>query len=547
MKKIFYNGDFITLEEDSLEKTMLKENAKYKVETILIEDEFIKKVGTKEDVFKLKDEETEIIDLQGKTLIPAFLDAHSHFTGVASNLLKVNLEECTNFQEIKEKLIEFKKDNNIENGKWIIGCNYDHNNLQEKTHPRKEILDDALPNNPVLLQHKSGHMGVVNGKGLEVLQIDENTPDIPGGKIERIDGKPTGYMEENAFINYQAKVPVGSLEELLDGYKKAQEIYLENGITTIQEGMTYKEMIPLYKELINKNILKLDLVSYIGIQDRDIFLKEFKENIKRYKNNLKIGGYKIFLDGSPQGRTAWMRTPYIGDNNYFGYGTMKDEEVEEAVRIAYKDNLQILAHCNGDKAAEQYIKNIRKVQYDCQKNLESGENKNDIRPVIIHAQLLGTDQIKDLKELNIIPSFFIAHIYHWGDIHIKNFGYERAKYISPVGTALKEGIKYTFHQDSPVIPPNMFETIWCAVTRKTKAGVTLEEKEKISVLDAIKGVTINSAYQYFEEDKKGSIKEGKYADLIIVDKNPLKIDVDEIKDIKVLETIKNGKTLYKRN
>ena len=521
MKKIFYNGDFITLENSQ-------------IEAILIEDEFIKKVGRKEDVFKLKDDTTKIIDLQGKTLMPAFLDAHSHFTGVASNLLKVNLEECTNFEEIKEKLIEFKRDNNIQDGKWIIGCNYEHNNLQEKTHPTGEVIDEVLPNNPVLLQHKSGHMGVFNNKGLEFLKIDKNTPDIPGGKIERKDGKPTGYMEENAFINYQAKVPVGSFEELLQSYKKAQEIYLKNGITTIQEGMTYKEMIPLYKELIKDDILKLDLVSYIGIQDRDIFLKEFKNNIKRYKNNFKIGGYKIFLDGSPQGRTAWMRTPYIDDKNYFGYGTMKDKEVEEAIRIVYKDNLQILAHCNGDKATEQYIKALKKVK-----------NKNEIRPVMIHAQLLGIDQIKDLKELKIIPSFFIAHIYYFGDIHIKNFGYERAKYISPVGTTLKEGATYTFHQDSPVIPPNMFETIWCAVKRVTKAGAVLEEKEKISVLDAIKGVTINSAYQYFEEDKKGSIKEGKYADLIILDKNPLKIDIDEIKDIKILETIKNGKTLYK--
>ena len=381
-------------------------------------------------------------------------------------------------------------------------------------------------------------MGIFNKKGLEVLEIDENTPDISGGKIERINGKPTGYMEENAFIKYQAKVPVGSFEDILEAYKKAQEIYLKNGITTVQEGMTYKEMIPLYKELINKNILKLDLVSYIGMQDRDELLKEFKENIKKYKNNLKIGGYKIFLDGSPQGRTAWMRTPYTCDNNYFGYGTMKDEEVEKAIEIAYKDNLQILAHCNGDKAAEQYIDSIRNIQ---------ANYKNDIRPVMIHAQLLGIDQIKDLKKLNIIPSFFIAHIYYFGDIHIKNFGYDRAKYISPVGTAIKEGVMYTFHQDSPVIPPNMFETIWCAVTRKTKTGAILEPREKISVLDAIRGVTINSAYQYFEEDKKGSIKEGKYADLIIVDKNPLKIDIEKIKDIKVLETIKKGKTVYKTN
>lgn len=519
MKKIFYNGDFITLENNE-------------IEAILVENKLIKKVGTKEEILKYADNETEIIDLKGNTMMPAFLDAHSHFTAVASNLLKADLGECINFDEIKERLVEFKNLNNVKDGEWILGCNYDHNNLEEKSHPKKDVLDSALPNNPVLLQHKSGHMGVFNTKGLELIGVDENTPKIEGGTIEKIDGKLTGYMEENAFINYQSKVPMPSFADLMEAYKKAQEIYIKNGITTIQEGMTNKEMIPLYDMLLANNILKLDLVSYVGINDKEVFLDKFKDHVKTYKNNLKIGGYKIFLDGSPQGRTAWMRTPYIDDENYYGYGTMSDSEVENAVEIAYKDNMQILAHCNGDKAAEQYINSIKKVK-----------NENEIRPVMIHAQLLGKDQMKDVKSLNIIPSFFIAHIYHWGDIHIKNFGYERAKYISPVGTALKENVKYTFHQDCPVILPNMFETIWCAVNRRTKSGVILDEEEKISVIDAIKGVTINVAYQYFEEDKKGSIKEGKYANLIIVDKNPLKVDVDEIRNIKVLETIKDGEKI----
>ena len=147
--------------------------------------------------------------------------------------------------------------------------------------------------------------------------------------------------------------------------------------------------------------------------------------------------------------------------------------------------------------------------------------------------------------MNIIPSFFVAHTYYWGDTHIENFGYDRAKNISPVGTALKENVLFTFHQDAPVILPNMFETIWCAVKRQTKDGVLLNQDEGISVIDAIKAVTINAAYQYFEENKKGSIKEGKLANFIIVDKNPLKVNIDDLKSIKILETIKEGKTLFK--
>ena len=521
MKRIYYNGDFITLEDDN-------------IEAILVEDSLIKKVGLKEEVMKDKDENTEVIDLEGKTIMPAFIDAHSHFTSVANNLLKVDLGECINFEEIIERLRSFKNDNNISDGEWILACNYDHNNLVEKNHPRKEVLDEALPNNPVLIQHKSGHMGVINSLGLELLNINENTQDIVGGTIERKEGKVTGYLEENAFVEYQMKVPMPSFNDLLEAYKKTQEIYLKNGITTIQEGMTYPEMIPLYKQLLENNLLKLDLVAYIDINSKEAFLEKLPQHMKKYYKNLKIGGYKIFLDGSPQGRTAWMREPYKNSDGYCGYGTMSDEEVGKAIKKAYEENMQILAHCNGDRAAEQYIQAIDKYK-----------NSNEIRPVMIHAQLLGLDQVKFLKKLNIIPSFFIAHTYYWGDTHIENFGYVRAKNISPVGSALKENVIYTFHQDSPVILPNIFETIWCAVKRQTKNGVELNNEEKISVLEAIKGVTINAAYQYFEEDKKGSIKEGKLANFIIVDKNPLKVEIDEIKNIKVLETIKEGETLFK--
>ena len=164
---------------------------------------------------------------------------------------------------------------------------------------------------------------------------------------------------------------------------------------------------------------------------------------------------------------------------------------------------------------------------------------------MIHAQLLGLDQLPDVKKYNIIPSFFISHIYYFGDIHIKNLGMKRAEHISPAGSSLKKNILFTFHQDTPVIEPDMFETIWCAVNRTTRDGKVLGEDEKISVLEAIKTVTINAAYQYGEEEIKGSLKAGKNADFIIVDKNPLKVAKDVLRNIKILETIKDGKVIWK--
>ena len=332
------------------------------------------------------------------------------------------------------------------------------------------------------------------------------------------------------------------IKELLEACKKAQDEYFKYGITTVQEGMFLEELIPIYKEMIKEEILKIDVATYMDIKSKEKIEKEFPDNIKKYYNNMKIQGYKIFLDGSPQLRTAWMKTPYKtyninnknNDNKNFGISTMKDEEVEKAVKLAVDENMQILAHCNGDMAARQFINVIKK-----QKNVSK------IRPVMIHAQLLGIEDLKEVKQYGIIPSFFVAHTYYWGDTHIKNFGLDRASKISPAKSTLKNNILFTFHQDSPVIEPNMFETIWCAVKRKTKKGILLGKDERISVLEAIKAVTINAAYQYFEENTKGSIKEGKFADLIIVDKNPLRVKIDEIKDIKILETIKKGVVNYK--
>ena len=196
--------------------------------------------------------------------------------------------------------------------------------------------------------------------------------------------------------------------------------------------------------------------------------------------------------------------------------------------------MQILAHCNGDNAAEQFINAIEKEE-------KSIKNK---RPVMIHAQTIRKDQIIKCKKLGIIPSFFIAHIYYWGDIHIKNLG-KRAYKISPAKEALDNNMKFTFHQDTPVLEPNMLETIEIAVNRKTRNRKILGEKEKIEVYDALKAVTINAAYSYFEENKKGSIKPGKIADLVILTHNPLKVDKEKIKNIKIYETWKNGKRVYK--
>lgn len=530
MKKILYfNGDILTLEEE------LYTNA------VLVRDEKIYKVGKKDDLIKFCDKDTIFYDLKGKTLMPSFIDCHSHFLGYATSLLQVSLDDAKSFKDIENKIKKFINKNNIEKGTWILAKGYDNNFLEEKDHPNKYVLDKISLENPIVIQHKSSHMGVLNSKALEALNITKDTEDEEGGFIRRNKDtlEPDGYLEENSFISRLKKIPMSSFDRFKEAVIETNKVYASYGITTAQEGFIIKGMDKIINLIKDLRLLKIDLIGYIDIKEAEEIKESFKSSIKKYDNNFKVLGYKIFLDGSPQGRTAWMMEPYKDSKDgYRGYPIYKDYEVQNSIEVAIDDNMQILAHCNGDAAINQYINQYKFVK-------EKYNNKNEIRPVIVHAQFLKENMLKYVKGFNMIPSFFVAHVYHWGDVHVKNLGIERAENISLANSALKNNIKFTFHQDAPVIEPNMLETVWCAVNRITKSNKVLGENQKINVLDALKAITINGAYQYFEEDKKGSIKEGKLADLVILNFNPLKVEKEKIRDIEVLETIKSGKAIFR--
>ncbi|OPX47346.1 amidohydrolase [Clostridium thermobutyricum] len=538
MKRIiYYNGTILTID-----------NKSSIFEALLIEDGVIKELGSSNEILKLKDSSTDLVDLKGKTLMPSFIDSHSHITSYAQTLRLVNLGNCTSFEDIFNTLKNFIDKNNLKEDEWITGFNYDHERLKEKEHPTKLLLDKLSKTNPIILSHISGHMGVINSIGLNLFNITKDSINPDGGEIIKFkdSNEPTGLLKENAFIQNTFKIPVPSVSDLSDLLVKAQEDYLKFGITTCQDGFTKKEEFAILDYSSKNKKLKMDIVGFIDIKNNKNIYEENKETyVKGYINNFRIGGYKMFLDGSPQGRTAWMLTPYKDINNpdknskEFGIGTLTDDEVLKFIGQALNDNAQILSHCNGDAAAKQLIDSFKKVLN------ERNESFTSTLPVMVHAQLVRDSQLKDMKEIGMIPSFFTAHSYFWGDIHIKNFGLERASKISPAKSALNRNLVFTFHQDTPVLMPDMFRTIWCSVNRITLNGVTIGEDEKISVLDAIKAVTINAAKQYFEDDKKGSLEKGKLADIIIIDKNPLEINPLDLYKIKVLETIKSGEVLYK--
>ena len=528
MKKIFINADVVTMDE-----------ALPSAEAVVIEDGKIVFVGTSSEALAMS-ADGEVVDLEGKALLPGFIDPHSHFSGMAFSFIQAGLGEAASFDDIKNKILEHISSNKLPKGEWINCTGYDHNSLEEKAHPTAQWLDEFCGDYKVVLQHKSGHMGVFNSAALEFAGITPDTPCPDGGKIGvDADGKLNGYLEEGIYVSTITNLPMPDPKEIFGGFIKGQYKYAAYGITTIQEGMFVPQLAPMYQPLVANNMLKLDVVTYLDFRAVEELKAMFPECVGQYHNNFKIGGIKMILDGSPQGRTAWMETPYAGaDDGYCGYPYMPDEAVTGVLKQGGALGLQVLAHCNGDAAAAQYLRCMDAAA-------EEVPAVDKTRNVMIHCQLLRPDQMDGLVKHNMVASFFVAHVYHWGDVHMKNFGAERAAMISSVKSAIGKGIRYTFHQDTPVLQPNMLETLWIVTNRITKNGVVLGEKEKISTYEALKGITINAAYQYGEEDSKGSITAGKMADIVILDRNPLKVDTMELKNLVVCETLKRGETLFK--
>ncbi len=506
---------------------------------VLVEDGKIVGIGDLQKLKEMAGSEAQIYDLKGKTLMPAFVDSHSHITMAAQMSMFADLSECASFDQIVLKLKEYAKEKPKQ--KMIIGFGYDHNVLEERQHPNRDILDQVSKDTPVFIIHVSGHMGVVNSAGLKLIGITEKTKDPEGGRIGRFQDSniPDGYMEEGALVMLQGGLAEFMETDIVSAMQKAQNIYLQNGITTVQDGAASVQTITLLRTLAEKGLLNLDVVAYPIMTDSTI--PPISEEDLKYKNHFRLGGYKIILDGSPQGKSAWLSVPYQNENGKKGYPWMTDQNVLECCKRAVAEERQLLAHCNGDAASEQFLDCYEKAAAEC------GGQEKDLRPVMIHCQTVREDQIERMSKIPMIASIFVGHVYYWGDVHLENLGEQRGMSISPAGTALKHNVCITFHQDTPVTKPDMLHSVFCAVKRRTRKGILLDQKECISVYEALKAVTIQAAYQYHEEEKKGSIAVGKNADFIILNKDPMSTEESDWNNIRIDVTIKDGKIVYVRS
>lgn len=538
---IYINADIVTLDD-----------AQPSAQALAVKEGMIMAVGSNDDVLAHRDLTTQVIDLQGKTVIPGFVDGHSHFAGVGlqavvANLLAAPDGQVNNIKELQSAMTDYIQSSQIVKDYDVaIGFNYDDSQLAEKRHPTRHELDAISTSLPIVIMHQSGHIGVYNTKALEMMGITAETENPPGGIIEReADGKtPSGVMQENAHFTLFFKfIPKFTEKDSIAVYKAGESSYLANGFTTVQEGKTDLASLNLLPKMAASPGFDLDIISYVDIAamgDNKILHSELMSS--EYTNGFRIGGVKLTFDGSPQGKTAWFTKPYFevpGGKapDYLGYPAFTDEEALKWMKMAYDNNWQLLIHTNGDAAIDQLINLVEKLNPNLQ--------QPDHRTVMIHGQFTRFDQVKKLKSLGIFPSLYPMHTFYWGDWHRDSVaGKERAENISPTGWFLDEGMQFTIHSDAPVTFPNSMRILDSAVNRTTRTNAVLGSKQKIEPVVALKAMTLWSAYQHFEQDIKGSLVIGKQADMVFLDKNPLTIAPETIKDIKVLETVNNGKSVY---
>ncbi|MBQ3072741.1 MAG: amidohydrolase [Oscillospiraceae bacterium] len=533
MEKVFYNGRILTM----CCRNAAEEKQKA-TEAVLVRDGRIAAVGKLSDLQVSTN--AEYCDLNGKCLMPGFIDPHSHFLSNAQMTTRADLSACTSFDDIVRVLKAHHEKH--PDADAILGSGYDHNFLKEGRHPDKFLLDRVSTELPVYIQHISLHFACANSVALKIAELDESVQDPDGGRFGRVEGSRelSGYLEETATGPVSRKLLQPIEEYSPELIAKMQEAYLQYGITTVQDSSTPKRNMEVLAKLAQEDKLLLDVVSYPTMTaSLSEMMQTYAPYVRKYCGRLKIGGYKIILDGSPQGRSAWMSKPYLGgDPDFCSYPRMSDEQVQARIETAQKDGMQILAHCNGDAASEQFVAAYERA-------LSATGIKDDLRPVMIHCQTVRNDQLDRMKAIHMIASIFVGHVWYWGDIHIQNFGPERGHHISPAKDALERGVHVNFHQDTPVTRPNMLHSVWCAVNRISRRGNIIGADQKIPVYDALRAVTAEGAYQYFEEDEKGTIEIGKRADFVILDKSPLDVPELEIRDLAVLETIKDGVTVYR--
>jgi predicted amidohydrolase YtcJ len=497
-----------------------------------------------------------IVALEERTLLPGFIDAHGHISfhaRVASlaNVASPPVGPAKDIAGLVQELKNYADSNKLLEGQWIMGMGYDDSLLAEQRHPTRDDLDAVSDTHPIMLMHVSGHLAAVNSKALEIAKISAASEDPAGGVIRRYPDstEPNGVLEESA--TYAVRKYMTASDEPFEEIHRGVLDYARYGITTAQDGAASAQVVQLLQASAEYREFPIDVVAYQRaderfLQDPDLAMPE----IEAYANGFRVGGVKMVLDGSPQGKTAYLTKPYEvqphGQHaDYRGYPIMPPASVDALFAKFIDAGIPILAHANGDAAADLFLDALAKSLTTDAGASAVAKKSVDHRSVMIHAQTVRDDQLDRIAGMSVIPSYFSAHTFYWGDWHRDSvLGLERGSRISPTASSLTKGITFTVHNDAPIVPPDMLRLVWATSNRLTRSGQILGADERVSVEEALKAVTVNAAYQYFEEDRKGTIEVGKQADFVLLSANPLSVAKEDLLNIKVLQTVARGVTVF---
>ncbi|CAH0147748.1 amidohydrolase [Roseomonas sp. CECT 9278] len=509
-------------------------------------------VGTRAQVEATRGPGTRMMDLANRTMLPGFVDPHGHVVmvglqAVGANMLAAPDGEGNDIPALVRILREWAQRNAAAARRYnlIFGFGYDDSQLREQRHPTREELDQVSTDVPVLIIHTSSHLAAANSKALEVAGITAATPDPVGGVFRRRDGsrEPNGVMEENAMLAVAGPL-LGRLDEAawLSMIRAGSEFYASFGYTTCQEGRAMGPALANLSKAAERGLLAVDVVAYPDILGAADQLGGALQG-RAYRSRLRVGGAKISLDGSPQGKTAWLTRPYLvppagAAADYRGLQTAPTDATIEAFSRCYERGWQIMAHANGDAAIDLMIAAAREAT--------RRHGPGDRRPVLIHGQTLREDQVDQLRDLGIFPALFPMHTFYWGDWHRDSvLGPERAENISPTGWLMSRGMMFTSHHDAPVARPDSMRVLSATVTRRSRTGDIIGPRHRVPVGTALKAMTLWAAHQHFEEASKGSIEVGKLADFVVLSDNPMTVDPETLATLKVTETIKEGASVFR--
>ena len=534
--KLYFNGTILTM--DALNSTP---------EAVLTEGHLIRAVGSEADLRRQMPTGTEIVDLNGRTLIPAFIDPHGHFPDPGFiRLFRIDLAapprgDCLDIATALDRLRA--KAAQTPAGEWVMGVLFDNTAIAEGRMPTRAELDDVSTDHPIWVIHASGHNGSANSMALERRGVNRETPDPLGGRFGR--DPETGALN-GVIEGLSAMGEMGDTNFLIDGdrfrqgFAVCRDEYLAHGVTFAQNAWATRELLEYFASYGDSLDPGIDL-ELLPIGELEPELSQGPDQLSWPGNpHFTLGPRKLFTDGAFPMQTAFLSAPYHQplDPAYpCGMSYTTQDEMDAQVSKLHGMGFQIHCHCNGDAGAEMFIDAVDKAL---------GENpRDDHRHTVIHGQTLRDDQLERMARLGMTVSFFSAHVHFWGDRHYDTFlGPERAERISPAASAEQFGVRYTIHNDASVTPTRPIHLAHCAVNRRTAAGRLLGEAQRVSVLSALRAQTIDAAWQVFKEDTRGSIEPGKIADFAILSRNPLTAP-ERLTDTQVEETVRYGKSVFR--